>query len=454
MRINSLYIKILLSLIALLIGAEFLILLVFKFSVMNHEPWKAVMKLHRANSFVIQELIRSRLRGRDLRDIEKNTELKNLLVTAGALYKARLWIEFPARGVVVKSFDGPVPGPPMMRMGMQERRPFFPPMHREPPKHFHFALSLDLGEPAFFHARIDDPPRFINEGVFLAGLAVIGLVIALLTIPVSRFISVPVKKLSRASRSIAEGNLSERVKIDRNDEIGDLGRAFNDMAQRVEDMIRSNRELTANISHELRSPLTRMSVAIELLLQEKPGNRLASSLTEEIAEMDRLIGRILQLSKLDLKDRGKQEETIDIPSLLKSLLKRYEATLSRKSIRVEVDLPDNGMTVRGAGDDIRMAVANIADNSIKYTPANGVITVTGEVSGDHIILVMENNCDPMSKEDAVRLFKPFFRPGDSREHGYGLGMAITKKIIELNGGSVAARQENGLFRIEMRFPVA
>jgi two-component system sensor histidine kinase CpxA len=140
------------------------------------------------------------------------------------------------------------------------------------------------------------------------GLLIIGLMAALLIIPVSRIITNRLEQLRQSALFIAEGNLTHRVAIRGRDEIGDLAQAFNRMADKMEVMIRSGKELTANISHELRTPLTRIRIAEEMLrekwesaVKDQEG-RYLDAIREDILELDRLIGRILELSKMEIQD--------------------------------------------------------------------------------------------------------------------------------------------------------
>lgn len=296
------------------------------------------------------------------------------------------------------------------------------------------------------------------EAGFAFGLAGIGIVIALLVIPVSRLISKPIKRLNESAVRIAEGDLSQRVLVKSRDEIGELGRSFNRMADRVERMIRSSRELTANISHELRSPLARICIAEELIRERgergdhKDVGRHLDDIKEDIEELDRLIGSILLLSKLDIHEEPLKHEALNLSDLIKELVDRLEPVKRRRGLSVMTSITCDD-PVMGNKDSLRTALSNILDNAVKFTAENGKVIIKLYSENEFLNISITNSFEKLSAEDLTRIFDPFFRTEQFPAGGSGLGLAIAKKIIERHGGSIKAVNSDMGLQINVSLPM-
>jgi two-component system sensor histidine kinase CpxA len=318
-------------------------------------------------------------------------------------------------------------------------------------------IDIGMGRMGRLHVFFEKTGSPRPEGGFALGLVVLGLIIAVLTIPVSRFITKRIKSLNESANIIAEGDLAHRASVKGKDEIGDLCRAFNRMAEKLEQMIEGGKELTANISHELRTPLARIRIAEQLLaekLERKDYEGLERHLTairEDIGELDRLIGRILDLSKLDIHDRPFNPTAFDLTGLMDELLERFQPAFRQKNITLTRDVtPVPSFT--GDRDAIATALSNVLDNAAEYTPGEGKIRVDIAPEGDGVSMAVTNSSEPLSQADLTRIFEPFYRAEGSREGGTGLGLAITRKIIQKHGGTAeAANTEDGLM-IRMIIP--
>jgi len=203
-------------------------------------------------------------------------------------------------------------------------------------------------------------------------------------------------------------------------------------------MIQGGKELTANISHELRSPLARIRVAEELLREkcdatgEKELKRHLDSIQGDIEEMDRLIGQILDLSKMDLHD---------VPlNLLKAVRLTKEFSFNQPFV--------------GDRKALRTAFSNILDNAAKFVPEKGNLIVKVISENDWLKISITNSSDPISPEDLERIFEPFYRQRETSKRGSGLGLAITKKIIERHGGSIRAVNSPEGLEIQILIPSA
>jgi two-component system sensor histidine kinase CpxA len=258
---------------------------------------------------------------------------------------------------------------------------------------------------------------------------------------------------------IAEGELSHRVMVKGKDEIGELGQSFNRMADELERMVRGNRELTANISHELRSPLARIRIAEELMREKlercdhKDLNRHLNDIREDIEELDRLIGSILLLSKLEIQETGLKLEPLELSAMIDELLKRFEPAINHRGLRI-MSVISFDQPVLGDRDSLKTAFSNIIDNTVKFTPEKGHVIIKMHVKNDLLILSFTNSFEALSEEHLAKIFEPFYQKDPSISAGSGLGLAITKKVIERHGGTIEALNSSKGLTIQIRLPAS
>jgi two-component system sensor histidine kinase CpxA len=299
------------------------------------------------------------------------------------------------------------------------------------------------------------PPH--HKWQFLLGLFIIGTVVALLIIPVSKFITDRVKALKESALRIAEGELSHRVSIKAHDEIGDLAIAFNQMAERLERMIVGGKELTANISHELRTPLTRIRISQEILMArlEKIDadrcDRYLNEIRENVEELDTLIGRILELSKLDIHEVKPNYEQFSPARLIEEITEKLAPVISHKQLTVKKDLPPSP-PVTGDRMALTMALSNILDNAAKFCPEKGTIHLGMALNGNAYSIRVANTYDKLPIKDLEKIFEPFYRSRKSNASGTGLGLSIAAKIAKKHGGNIEAFNGYNGFEIRLELP--
>jgi two-component system sensor histidine kinase CpxA len=221
------------------------------------------------------------------------------------------------------------------------------------------------------------------------------------------------------------------------------------MADKLETMIVGGKELTANISHELRTPLTRIRIAEEML-REKAGSgspdyeRHLDAIREDVEELDRLIGRILELSKMDLQDAPLNFTAFDPAELLRGLLQRFQTVCEHKELEVTTDL-SGPSSFSGDKEALTTALLNILDNAVKFTPEKGRISLRLHSTAGTLEISLTNTFGKLPEEELVKIFDPFHRSDRLQATGSGLGLAIAKKIIERHGGRIGAYNvEEGL----------
>jgi len=222
-------------------------------------------------------------------------------------------------------------------------------------------------------------------------------------------------------------------------------------------MIRGGRELTAHISHELRTPLARIRIAEEMLREKlerqntKDLNRYLNEIREDVEELDELIGRILTLSKLDLKEKPLSFQPVNPVDLMQGILSRVTPALEQKNLQLTTDFSFETL-LWGDADALQTTFSNLVENAIKYSPNGGCLSVEMKTVGGDMEIVVVNTADKIAEEDLDMIFEPFHRVGAKKEAGFGLGLAIAKKTVEAHGGTIEAFNAEKGFSIRMRLP--
>jgi two-component system sensor histidine kinase CpxA len=459
-RPGRLYIKIFLSFLVVLIITEMLIFCFFLFGTerLFRDRVEGYM---RAYASVVRQLVEEKVRQHPETALIDNQALQAVVTRLSEESEAKVWLSGQDEAPLIKSFQGDVPTGLKRRetgrtddVGGKVRF-----QYSRWRWVYHVAIPIDLagGKKGHLHMLFERPEREHPRWGFALGLLVIGGVIALLLIPVSRRITNRITQLKTSALRIAEGDLAHRASVKGNDEIGDLGRAFNVMADKVERMVQGGKELTRNVSHELRSPLTRIRVAAELIREKwsrgapDQADPHLNAIMEDVEEMDRLIGRILELSKLDVHEKAARRENFDPDVLVTELLERFGPSMSLKKLTLSTEL---GFHAPFAGDRemLTTALSNLLDNAIKFTPSGGRITVRTRAQGGLLGVTVTNTSTVLPEADLARIFEPFYRGGRDRETGSGLGLAITKKIIERMGGTIEANNAEEGFQVHVRLP--
>ncbi|MBT4269069.1 MAG: HAMP domain-containing histidine kinase [Deltaproteobacteria bacterium] len=458
MKPGRLYLKIFLSFVVFLIITE---IAIFGFFILfSGRYYKEQFQKESLEKLTLSmQLIEREIQSSSPLPLSEITSLRELVEQLGTVFRAKIWLTTAENQVLLKSFPQPLPQRVIEKIKKQgdliknERFSRFR-NHRK----VYFVTPL-AGRQLKLHILF--PNQLPDHGGFgfAVGLLSIGLIAALLVIPVSRQISRPVKSLTRSAAIIAQGELSHRAAITTKDEIGELGKAFNHMAKKVESMVNSGKELTAQISHELRSPLARIQLAVEIVkdqLQSGDHPEIEDHLVEiqeDIGELDHLIGRILALSKLDLQETNYSSDLFSPVADLETCLEKYGPMLENKTIRVQTQF-NVRPEIHGNREAFRTVIANIVDNAVKYSLEGKQITFRSELQAESLLLKIANASPPISSADLSRIFEPFFRVEPDNKNGVGLGLAITRKIVEKHQGTISARATAEGLEVEIRMPLA
>ena len=253
----------------------------------------------------------------------------------------------------------------------------------------------------------------------------------------------PLRDVTHAARAMAEGKFNVRVPTDTGSpEITELSAAFNSMAGKLSEVESSRREFVANVSHELRSPITSISGFVEgmedgtIPTEEHP--KYLALVGDETRRLSKLIGDLLALSRLERDDVRLDMTDFDINEMLRRAIIRRVNDLESRAMEVECDFREEIALVHADSDRIEQVVVNLLDNAIKFTPEGGKITLTTCLEGDTCVVTVADNGTGISPEDRARVFERFFTA--DRAHtagkGTGLGLSICQRIMDMHGQSI------------------
>lgn len=284
---------------------------------------------------------------------------------------------------------------------------------------------------------------------------------AILCFVLVRHIVAPILGLREATLRLGQGNLAARAGgsvTGRGDEIADLGKAFDRMAERIEELITSQRRLMGDISHELRSPLQRLDVA--LTLARKGCSPEAAGFLDradrEAGRMGDMVGQILKLTEAELNPPDTLQSVVDIPALLADVAEdaRFEGGREGKGIALGA-IPDTP-GIRGDENALRSAVENVVRNALRATPPGTSVEIGAERKPERIVISVRDHGPGLPEGELTRIFRPFYRVDAARDResgGVGLGLAIAERAVRCHGGTIAARNASEGLLVEIALPV-
>jgi len=312
--------------------------------------------------------------------------------------------------------------------------------------------------------RFSHPPSLLGWPL-LRGLAVAMAISGIVCFWLARYLSAPIVRLRNAAQEVAAGNLAARAgkqRSSRHDEIAELVRDFDRMAAQIEKLMCAQKRLIGDVSHEFRSPLTRINLAAELIRNvNSPAVKTAvARIEQETGRLNGMISNLLTLSKIDAGE-SLADETIDVAEMLRTIVADTDFEARDHNCRVALHGAQDCITV-GSSDLLRSAVENVIRNAIRYTAQQTEVEVrlrcdTSGAASEGTILVRDHG--PGVPESSLEdLFRPFFRLDESRERstgGVGLGLAIAQRAVRLHAGEIKAQNcAGGGLEVIISFPVA
>lgn len=290
----------------------------------------------------------------------------------------------------------------------------------------------------FLHSPLNEIKNTIKRVVFVIWMS------AFFAIFISAFIIYyfsdrilirPLGKINQTAKSISKGEFDKRVIIESNDEIGDLAQSFNYMADSLQNLENMRRSFIANISHELRSPMTSingfLSGIIDGTIPEEKWLYYLNIVHDEIKRLIRLINDLLDLARLESGEFSLSIGVFDVNELIRQRVIKFEDKINKKNIKVDVVLVGNKVKVKGDRDRIDQVITNLLDNAIKFVHEGGNIEIKTEIKKDRLLVSVFNNGPAIPKDEIIYIWDRFHKVDRARSKGggTGLGLSIARQII-------------------------
>lgn len=292
-------------------------------------------------------------------------------------------------------------------------------------------LALRLPDRRWLLLRHDRPHK-LRLG-WSAAFAVLALAVGIGAYPLVRRLTRRLERLQQRVDALGAGDLSVRVEVEGRDEVAELARSFNRAAAHIQQLVGSQRRLLANASHELRSPLARLRMAVELLGTESRPD-LRARIEHDIAELDELIGELLLASRLEAQPDLRHRDAVDLLALA-----------AEETARADVVLHGDSVIVSGDVRLLRRMLRNLLDNAQRYGGGSGIeVSVSKSPDGNAALDVCDRG-PGVAPEERERIFEPFYRPAGARESdgGVGIGLSLVRQIARHHGGDVECRPRDG-----------
>lgn len=302
----------------------------------------------------------------------------------------------------------------------------------------------------FFISRKQHPRRFgqiIQALPYWVRIVIPALISFILCLLLAHSFSKPVRLIKKATTKLGQGDFATRVEgvTKRNDELGQLANSFNEMAAQLQQNQSAQQRLLGDVSHELRSPLTRLQMALGLAQQalttEQAREQYLQRCQREIERLDQMIEHVLVLSRLENTIQTIEYQQVYITSLVQDVINDEQFVADKKSIHIELDCTDN-ISMLADQTLLVSAISNVLSNAVKYSPEQSTITVTLSKNKHDISLTISDQGEGVPEPALAQLFKPFYRVNLARDRhtgGTGLGLAIAKQAIVAHRGKIFAK---------------
>ena len=274
----------------------------------------------------------------------------------------------------------------------------------------------------------------------------------------ARSLTAPIRDLRKATQQMSKGDFSARVNLfsRKRDEITDLSHDFNTMAEQTQSLIKSQKRLLRDVSHELRSPLTRQNLALELARQRfSDAEPYLARIAKESERLSELIDQLLVLTRLEGNVDNTPNEPVKLHKLLSTIIHDANFEASSQDRRIEIHTLDE-VTVPGSREMLGRALENVIRNALRYTTVGSAVDISLAKDKEWVTIIVRDHGPGVPQEYLEQIFKPFFRVAEARDRdsgGTGIGLAIAKQAVLMHGGTIEAKNlpESGL-TIEIRLP--
>jgi signal transduction histidine kinase len=280
----------------------------------------------------------------------------------------------------------------------------------------------------------------VKIGVWPSVSGVIAAVIAMTMVWfLSRGLTSPLREMAAAASEMAKGNYGRRVSTSSRDEVGELARAFNQMAAELAETDRVRRDLVANVSHELRTPITALQAVLENLVDgvTEPDPETFRTMLTQVERLGRLVKQLLDLSRLESGAVPLERTEFRVEPLLEHAVREQQLHAPEIAVSVSVDSPE--LTADGDPERVHQVVANLLENAVRHTPRGGAVEVRARRHDAGVTIEVLDEGPGIAEADEARIFERFYRADVARastDGGAGLGLAIAQWIVDLHGGDI------------------
>ena len=307
---------------------------------------------------------------------------------------------------------------------------------------------------------VDYVTRVVREiqSSFYFWMILIVLFIAILAYGISRSLTRPVKRMASAAREFARGQYTTRVPVTTQDEIGELTVAFNNMADSIEKSEELRSSFIANVSHELRSPMTSISGFVDGMLDgtipPEQHERYLAIVSDEVRRLSRLVSGMLDITRMQASDPTENGTVFDLCEVVRRAVLAFEARLEEKALVIDVRLPEEAIYLFGNEDALYQVVYNLVDNAVKFSDPERVVSLNVTVRGRDAECSVTNFGPTIPPEEIPYIFDRFHKADRSRSEtsGLGLGLYIVKTIVSQHRGNISVTSENGCTAFTFRIP--
>jgi signal transduction histidine kinase len=283
---------------------------------------------------------------------------------------------------------------------------------------------------------------------FLLAGAVAAFIALFLARLLARGMTQPLRDMAQAAQMMARGDYRQRVPVRSRDEVGQLAGTFNRMAGEMEGLERLRRDLVANVSHELKTPLSALQAHLENLLDrvEEPNPALLEVMLQQSERLSRLVDELLELSRLESGDRPLELEPIRLAPIVERVVKEIEVARPDRDVEIRNEVPSDLPAVEADRERIHQVLFNLLDNAHRFTPPGGVVTVSAVRENGSCEVSVEDTGPGIPAEHLPLVFERFYRVDPSRSRddgGTGIGLAIARSVVEAHGGRIWAESALG-----------
>jgi signal transduction histidine kinase len=284
--------------------------------------------------------------------------------------------------------------------------------------------------------------QFLLAGALAAGIALV------LARFLARGMTQPLRDMAAAARRMETGDYDVRVQTASRDEVGKLAAAFNRMSAELENLERSRRDLVANVSHELKTPITAIRAHIENLLDgvEQPDRQVLGVMLTQTERLGRLVEQLLDLSRLESGEVPLHRIDVALAPLVTRVVSEIEVASPGRNVRIAPEVPSDLPSVDADPERVHQVLFNLVDNAVRFTPDGGKVVVSAARRDGSIEIRVADTGSGISSEHLPRLFERFYRADTARSRedgGTGIGLAIARSVVEAHGGHISAESRVG-----------